>query len=105
MSIVVCFALGALALSAFCTCRPKHIESVTTAKASAVVFMVLLFSFGIGSAEQAYSLIEKGIQEARKGNCVNNLQVRKATGASRLPDLRGTRIDRLALVESRSIKN
>jgi len=44
--------------------------------------MVLLFSFGNGSAEQAYSLIEKGIEEARKGNCVNNLQVRKAAGAS-----------------------
>jgi hypothetical protein len=42
------------------------IESVTTAKASAVVFMVLLFSFGNGSAEQAYSLIEKGIQRSEK---------------------------------------
>jgi len=33
------------------------------------------------------------------------LQVRKAAGQARLRDLKGIRIDRLALVESRSIKN
>ena len=44
--IVVCSRLPMLELSAFCTCRPKHIESVTTAKASAVFFIVFLFSFG-----------------------------------------------------------
>jgi hypothetical protein len=54
-----------LELSAFCTCTPKHIESVTTAKASAVFFIVFLFSFGIGSAEQAHYLIGREIQEAR----------------------------------------
>jgi hypothetical protein len=70
MFIVVCFGLVTLALSAFCNCRPKHIESVTTAKASAVVFIVLLFSFGNGSAEQAYSLIEEAYSRSEKRGIV-----------------------------------
>jgi hypothetical protein len=55
--MALCFAVGVPELSAFCICKPKHIESVTTAKASAVVFMVY-FSFGewISGAKPILSL-------------------------------------------------
>src|SRR6267142_1197407 len=72
MFIFVCSTLAVLEVWTFCAGRPKQRESVTTAKASAVLFIVVLFSFGNGSAEHAYSLsFERDIQETRsKGRAV-----------------------------------
>src|SRR6266516_5425809 len=65
-SIVVRSRPARLEESALGTGRPKQSESVTTAKASAVFFIVFLFSLGNQSAERAYSLISEGNSRSQK---------------------------------------
>jgi hypothetical protein len=65
--MIIDFVPEPLDLLAICTCNPKHVESVTTAKASAEFFMVLLFSFGNGQRSRSILSLEREIKEARKG--------------------------------------